>query len=1848
MSTDDAQVAESGKPIAQDLVKEIAKERGYLGEEQLARIGEINPELRREVEEALLRKDEMIGSAVLTLAKNLYTSNARFVFELLQNADDNDYSTAVSHGQDPYVSFKVHPDRVTIECNENGFTHENLKAICAIGKSSKVGAAGYIGEKGIGFKSVFMAAWKVHIQSNDFSFSFTHRKGDSGLGMVTPVWEETKEPIGDSSTRITLLLHTSEDPEEDERRRDTIHLQFQDLQHTILLFLRKLRKVQVSFYDKENVQTATTVYSLHGSNPATIRKETSDGVEERQYHVTKHVAENIPRSENRTYSDERDRADSSAEVVLAFPLTDTGAPIIENQDVFAFLPMRPMGFKFLIHTDFVTEASRQGIVVSSLRNRALLQGIADCLVKAIEEFCRHPTLQYQWMRWLPQRDSYPWDSFWSSLLDRIKERIHQVKVLRTLGSGRLGSMFRLRNLYPWLRDEKGDPLFKDIDKEIYLAKEYAKDDLALLEPYGLQGASAEEIILRIEHDLERDPEASSMKQSMVSDDGNSLAARALLLLYRSLERSKSLPGPIRARLEHLRFIPLHNGGWISASRRPLYYSHSSKLEVPGGLGLTLVDAKAASNPDRRALLDKFGVAEAQFRYIRELIMNTMSSVFVVDDGALRVSSSYLKFMYLSEALLKDEEVPTLLKGFHVYDHGRRACQPVKQNVYLPSDDKYGPRLLLSPCGDAPGFDVPFLHDDYLVSPPATPEGLLWSWEDWLELRLRLRRNVRLGIMDKQKKLKVSPLFRYIEQHRPHHLLGALQRAWYIENINVATSGQLITELHKMKVPCKSQGKVSKLQFLSVTFLPLPELEGKHSRYAEGEDFMFLDLDEPVASDTYRAKWGFLLDHLCVGHTDSLRFYLWILWSIRYGNAAAGVRRQSRILDLYEVIYTRCREADISLNAQTQARNLFNQGSLIYIPTYESKPATWVTPDKCLWDARKEMQTAYPLAHLYRTIFHRSEEELDILKQFFKTTLGVKDCSWENYLNELRRLRTMAIEDSDWVDGIYKSLKSERPSLIDVDATNIRKAFAEEKLIYFNVGNTSRWYTVSECLWSSATQIRGRVALNDLYPDLEDFFVNFLGVQELTLSMAYDELKEMGNRIPCPPIAAVKDTIWALNSLLGTADRLPDERPVFKGAVFPVKYPNGSVKLQSGRTDFAIVDRKALGDIFGTRAKTLDFTLDEVRRLQPFLSWLNMGSRYLSTSVREISTVAGEHMSKLQSPNREINQKANGLYRVAVHYNSPRAQDDNSKLHWIFATAKVYETDGISSELHLSQDGQAIVHAQEQSELHIREDSDALKIYVPRDPEAQGFCYFAALPRRLLEWIMTDPSTLHVNRADSQALQIVAAVLNAPLVIMTQILEAEGIIDAPIPTGSFKQDEENGGHRDTDESNTCQELETSHDDVSSEGVDDTTLASLVESEAIEDEVAGQEYSATHRSAGTISPPRLSDLPIRQKSPATSSSSATGQLIVTPASSTTGYAGRNKRRPVHRTRTSSANDRHTDRFGDEQRTPGTASHPAFVFGSSPAMQSSSAFHFNGPDGVTLSSMIEDEEVYMGMIDNDITSARKAAIPRRESFGERGLFNALPEVDDEIQMSQRFRSYGPQERDMRIGALGELYVFELLQGFSPALSHFGRDNWQSRMRKFVTIHPSYSDMLPWNGQETADIVYFDRGRELTRHLVEKRQLGPEWLGVKPLYLIEVKSTTGDSRTPFYMSKRQYQKKGLHLRGMSGFDQEETPSGSSSFNPEAAPFTPTAPTAFVNTPDSSPADPQSIEKSPEERRAQRLREIKSIEDERDRENAMNDFIWEMHTEWSAKDLAKEKEEKELEERRQKFGRHDEDFPNK
>ena len=294
-----------------------------------------------------------------SLARNLYTSSARFVFELLQNADDNHYTAARAAGEPPQVSFHVYDNHIVIDCNEDGFTDKNLTAISKVGASSKSGAQGYIGEKGIGFKSVFMAAHKVIIQSGHFSFFFQHRKGDSGMGMITPIWHEQGAYLGDKITRMTIVLLEDSTAEETARQRGIIREEFLGIHDTILLFMNNLRKITVSFYDcemhespDEPERTITFSVSHKEDGMVAVSKTTTSRTEDdkediRYYHTTKHLATDLPKSENRTYSvaEEESKSYSTAEIVLAFPLTADSVPLPDHQCVFAFLPIRKTGFK---------------------------------------------------------------------------------------------------------------------------------------------------------------------------------------------------------------------------------------------------------------------------------------------------------------------------------------------------------------------------------------------------------------------------------------------------------------------------------------------------------------------------------------------------------------------------------------------------------------------------------------------------------------------------------------------------------------------------------------------------------------------------------------------------------------------------------------------------------------------------------------------------------------------------------------------------------------------------------------------------------------------------------------------------------------------------------------------------------------------------------------------------------------------------------------------------------------------------------------------------------------------------------------------------------------------------------------------------------------------------------------------------------------------------------------------------------------------------------------------------------------------------------------------------------------
>jgi len=188
-----------------------------------------------------------------------------------------------------------------------------------------------------------MVASKVHIQSGPFSFFFEHPSphGDSGMGMITPVHCPPNEVLQGPLTRITLSLRDNlscQDLEDLDRQF------FRDLPDALLLFLTKLKRITINKYDASKSLLTHTTYTSHRdqrNHRATLLKVTQHNGKppetwSTRYHIARKILRNLP------HDDERDH--NTTEVALAFPLDGDDTPIIEQQDVYAYLPIRNFGF----------------------------------------------------------------------------------------------------------------------------------------------------------------------------------------------------------------------------------------------------------------------------------------------------------------------------------------------------------------------------------------------------------------------------------------------------------------------------------------------------------------------------------------------------------------------------------------------------------------------------------------------------------------------------------------------------------------------------------------------------------------------------------------------------------------------------------------------------------------------------------------------------------------------------------------------------------------------------------------------------------------------------------------------------------------------------------------------------------------------------------------------------------------------------------------------------------------------------------------------------------------------------------------------------------------------------------------------------------------------------------------------------------------------------------------------------------------------------------------------------------------------------------------------------------------
>ncbi|KAI1125093.1 hypothetical protein F5Y10DRAFT_284521 [Nemania abortiva] len=1627
----------SSQASARELVRKITKDHGFISPDTFEQLETYDPELRREFEEALLTKDKMIGSSVLTLATNLYTSKARFIFELLQNADDNTYSKALESGDIPYLSFQVYPSRIVVKCNEDGFTDKNLAAICSIGKSSKAGAQGYIGEKGIGFKSVFMAASKVHIQSGAFSFSFRHKKGDSGMGMISPLWEETDEELPSPLTRFTLYLCDDDDVEMHAKTRQSIETQFEELQENLLLFMKNLKKIHVVFCDEASQETSSTVFSIERprNTHAVLRKtKMSNGTTEesvKHFHVTTHESTNLAKNENRTYSDneEENRTYAKSQIVLAFPLSESQVPIIEPQDLFVFLPVRPVGFKFLIQADFVTDANRQDVVSDSLRNSQLVDSVAEGFIKAVLQFCKHDTLRFQWMRYLPDKESKKrneWRGLWLSLVESIERRLGQTPVLfsRDGLSPRLFS--DLRRLQVGVHDDEfGNPLFDDEKPGKVMSHRYYRTDLEILTDYGVPWAAFDDIVEWVTKDLKRGT-LSRIRSSSMSDDWHSRVAKLLNIFFR--ENSKEKLTTYRLGLKRLALVPLADGSWVSAEQAPIYFQNINDLQIPSNIDLRLV-ARDVVNTDRITLFENLGVQTASVSLVRESILHFYDS----KDPDLETSKRHLEFLYLTKN--EARKTSESFKKLKVLDQDRSVIEPASTYIYIVNDDLYGPWELFrktaegpNPGDGAPGRWDCFVHQEYFQNPPADTEGT--TWVKWFCDQLKVETYVNVNNLLKARG--------YIQRYRPEKFLGALKVSYHFDPW---LTPQCIESIRDASVLCRGNYKLP----LKETFFPTTELMKRTEKFlGQGVFFPWLQLEFENDSSSVPPRWKSFLGafRVSVSYSD-VDFALSMLkWLLKALPSEVTDSDATRLFEVYDHIQERYWESESRTDEQQRIRDMFSQQPCIYIPLPQSS-CTWALPDSCVWDAPQEMTTKYVLKRLYNDCFCKDGAACPYFSRFFVETLGIQTfCTWQDYVEELKALKRNDCNDVDTITDIYKAINTLKQR--SIDGVAIRESFENDALIYASVDDLSPWHKPSQCVWSKAARLRGKVSLNEDYEDLEKLFTKVLGVKQVDLMMAIDELKHTGSR-PSVLVPEAKQSIWTVNSLLSTETSLPDPSDVLNSSIFPIRYPHGDVTCGSFSTEFFIVDREQLGRDFATKVKFLDFSLEDVVRLRPFLYWAGLQSRYISRCIKEMTSFPGEGTSPILSPEVQIRYRAYPLLRIACHYNTPRSKSsrDVECLYDALKNAKLYETDGISSNLQIIQDGRPQQVESSRTHLHIDEGESGLNVYLPRNKNKQQYTFTVFLPQKLFTWMMTDPITQQSEIIDEEGVRATNHMLLSPYSELSAALDENGIAAIDID-------------------NT--------DELMLEPGSPTLVETI---------------------ADGIQDLNLSDHDNDSEAPSTPTSSS------------------ETLRSAHRGTAASS------------RTTPTRLPESVPYARSPYRQHILSPSFEPPtptrDSVT-------DELYLAALSNVIAAGRRDSLPAHGDFNSRRQPSSRQSVPD---LGLRYLSQ--TERDCKVGAAGELYVFELLSHlFGPdGLPGFSRHNWESNMRKYVIIHPEYADMDEWNGRETSDITYWDVQSKLTTELIEKGYLARDtWGGKHPNYFIEVKTTTGSCETPFYISKAQYQR--------------------------------------------------------------------------------------------------------------------------
>ncbi|KAJ7955389.1 Histidine kinase/DNA gyrase B [Quillaja saponaria] len=323
-----------------------------------------------DIDSKMLKKQHArLGRALHCLSQELYSQDSHFLLELVQNADDNNYPENV----EPTLTFILQESGIIVLNNEEGFSAQNIRALCDVGNSTKKGSnVGYIGKKGIGFKSVF----RFDISEGQIGFVLPTVVAPCNMNLIGSLTSAGSDR-SDNNCWNTCIVLPFRSRVSEATTMNSIIAMFSDLHPSLLLFLHRLQCLKL-----RNMLNDTLIV---------MRKEVvGDGiikVSHGKEKMTWFVA-------SQKFSVDSIRFDvQTTEISMAFTLqeSDNGySPCLEQQPVFAFLPLRTYGLKFILQGDFVLPSSREEVDGDSPWNQWLLSKYPSLFVSAEKSFCALP------------------------------------------------------------------------------------------------------------------------------------------------------------------------------------------------------------------------------------------------------------------------------------------------------------------------------------------------------------------------------------------------------------------------------------------------------------------------------------------------------------------------------------------------------------------------------------------------------------------------------------------------------------------------------------------------------------------------------------------------------------------------------------------------------------------------------------------------------------------------------------------------------------------------------------------------------------------------------------------------------------------------------------------------------------------------------------------------------------------------------------------------------------------------------------------------------------------------------------------------------------------------------------------------------------------------------------------------------------------------------------------------------------------------------------------------------------------------------------------------------------------